>query len=54
MPGPFIGGLIYDRFGYSAPLMVNLILAVVDTVLLWVLIKDNAREEAGLVDNPKL
>ena len=54
LPGPFIGGLIYDRFGYSAPLMVNLILAVVDTVLLWVLIKDNAREEAGLVDNPKL
>ena len=47
LPGPFIGGLIYDRFGYSGPMMVNLVLAVVDTVLLWVLIKDNAREEAG-------
>ena len=51
LPGPFIGGLIYDRFGYSAPLMVNLVLAMVDTVLLWVLIKDNAREEATLVDD---
>jgi len=54
LPGPFIGGLIYDRFGYTAPLLVNLVLAMVDTVLLWVLIKDNAREEAGLVDDSKL
>jgi DHA1 family tetracycline resistance protein-like MFS transporter len=54
LPGPFIGGLIYDRYGYSAPLMVNLVLAVIDTVLLWVLIKDNAREKAGLVEQSKL
>jgi MFS family permease len=47
LPGPFIGGLIYDRFGYSGPMLVNLVLAVIDTLLLWVLIKDNAREEAG-------
>ncbi len=54
LPGPFIGGLIYDRYGYTAPLLVNLVLAVFDVFLLWFLIKDNAREAAGLVDNPKL
>ena len=46
LPGPFIGGLIYDRYGYQAPLLVNLVLAVVDIFLLWFLIKDNAREVA--------
>lgn len=50
LPGPFIGGLIYDRYGYQAPLLVNLLLAIVDIFLLWFLIKDNAREEAGLVN----
>lgn len=54
LPGPFIGGLIYDRFGYTAPMLVNLGLAVFDIFLLWFLIKDNAREQAGLIDNPKL
>ena len=54
LPGPFIGGLIYDRYGYIAPMAVNLVLAVVDVLLLWFLIKDNAREEAMLVDNPQL
>ena len=51
LPGPFIGGLIYDRYGYVAPMLVNLVLLTVDIVLLWVLIKDNAREEAGLLDD---
>jgi MFS family permease len=54
LPGPFIGGLIYDRYGYIAPMMVNLVLAVIDILLLWFLIKDNAREEAGLIDDPQL
>lgn len=53
LPGPFIGGLIYDRFGYQGPLAVNLILAIIDTGLLWFLVKDNAREES-LLDDPKL
>ncbi|MFW6108861.1 MAG: MFS transporter [archaeon] len=52
LPGPYIGGLLYDRFGYQAPLQVNLVLAVADTLLLWFLTKDNAREAAGLIDNP--
>jgi DHA1 family tetracycline resistance protein-like MFS transporter len=47
LPGPFLGGLIYDRYGYQAPLIVNLILAIVDIFLLWFLIKDDARKAAG-------
>lgn len=54
LPGPFIGGMIYDRFGYHGPLTVNLVLAIIDTGLLWFLVKDNAREESGLLDNPEL
>ena len=54
LPGPFIGGLIYDRFGYQGPLAVNLIIAIIDIGLLWFLVKDNAREESLLVDDPKL
>jgi len=51
LPGPFIGGIIYDRYGYNAPMLVNLALLVVDILLLWFLIKDNAREEAGLLND---
>lgn len=51
LPGPFIGGLIYDRYGYTAPMLVNLVLLIVDVLLLWFLIKDNARDEAGLNDS---
>ena len=54
LPGPYIGGLLYDRYGYTAPLLVNLGLAVFDIFLLWFLIKDNAREEAHLVYDSKL
>ncbi len=54
LPGPFIGGLIYDRFGYQGPLAVNLIIAIIDVGLLWFLVKDNAREERGLLDEPEL
>jgi DHA1 family multidrug resistance protein-like MFS transporter len=51
LPGPFIGGLLYDRYGYKAPLSVNLGIAIIDILLLWFLVKDNAREEADLFDN---
>jgi MFS family permease len=51
LPGPFVGGLVYDRFGYHGPLTVNLVLAIIDTALLWFLVKDNAREESDLLDN---
>jgi MFS family permease len=49
LPGPFIGGLLYDRFGYQQPILVNLLFAVIDIFLLWFLIRDNAREEAKIM-----
>ena len=33
---------------------INLVLAVVDVFLLWFLVKDNAREESELLNNPEL
>jgi MFS family permease len=43
LPSPYIGGLLYDRYGYQAPILVNLLLAVIDIFLLWFLINDNAK-----------
>lgn len=54
LPGPFIGGIVYDRYGYQGPLVINLVLAVIDVGLLWFLVKDNAREESELLDYPEL
>jgi MFS family permease len=54
LPGPFIGGIIYDLYGYHGPIAINLTLAVIDVFLIWFLVKDNAREESGLLDNPEL
>ncbi|MBN2336507.1 MFS transporter [Candidatus Bathyarchaeota archaeon] len=45
LPGPFIGGILYDRYGYHMPLLINLVLAVVDVVLLAVLVKNRVRPE---------
>ena len=54
LPGPFIGGIVYDIYGYHGPLAINLTLAVIDVFLLWFLVKDNAREENELLHNPEL
>jgi len=54
LPGPFIGGIVYDRYGYQGPLAINLVLAIIDVGLLWFLVKDNAREESELLDYPEL
>ena len=40
MPGPLIGGALFDNFGFDVPMLVNLALAIVDTVMILVLIKD--------------
>jgi DHA1 family multidrug resistance protein-like MFS transporter len=40
MPGPLIGGALFDNFGFDVPMLVNLTLAIVDTVMILVLIKD--------------
>jgi MFS family permease len=42
-PAPFIGGLLFDRFGFNAPIAINLVLALVDAVLILVLVKDRVR-----------
>jgi MFS family permease len=39
-PGPFIGGILFDTFGYHAPIGVNMVLAFVDTFLILFLVKD--------------
>jgi len=33
-PGPFIGGILFDAFGYQAPIGVNMVLAFADIFLL--------------------
>ncbi len=45
LPGPFIGGLLYDGYGYHMPVLVNLVLAVVDIGLLAFLVRDRVRPE---------
>jgi MFS family permease len=45
LPAPIIGGLIYDRYGFHLPLMINLALATVDVGLLLFLVKDKARPD---------
>jgi MFS family permease len=45
LPGPFIGGILYDWFGYHIPVLVNLVLAVVDIGLLAFLVSDRVRPE---------
>jgi len=39
-PAPFLGGLIFDTYGFDAPILVNIGLAVVDIFLILWLIKD--------------
>jgi MFS family permease len=43
LPGPFIGGVLYDAYGYHMPVLVNLVLAVVDIGLLAFLVRDRVR-----------
>jgi MFS family permease len=45
LPGPFIGGILYDAFGYHMPVLANLVLAVIDIGLLAFLVKDRVRPE---------
>ncbi len=45
LPAPFIGGLLYDLYGFDVPIMINLALVIVDIALLLVLVKDKALPE---------
>jgi len=40
LPAPFIGGLLFDAYGFDVPMLANLVLAFVDGILILVLVKD--------------
>jgi len=42
-PAPLIGGILFDRYGFDAPVGVNLALAFIDAILIIALIKDRVR-----------
>jgi hypothetical protein len=39
-PAPYIGGLLYDTWGFRAPLFLNLLGSFVAFVLLFVLVRE--------------
>ena len=39
-PSPIVGGLLYDSFGFQAPLTASIIGITIDTVLIYFLIHD--------------
>jgi len=45
LPGPLIGGILYDAYGYHMPMLVNLVLAVIDVGLLAFLVRDRVRPD---------
>jgi MFS family permease len=47
-PAPFIGGLLYDTFGYQAPFLASIVGILVTTVLLVVLVREPRRQVADL------
>lgn len=40
VPAPFIGGILYDGYGFNVPILFNLAIAIFDIILILVLIKD--------------
>ncbi len=45
LPGPLIGGILYDAYGYHMPMLVNLVLAAIDVGLIVFLVRDRVRPE---------
>ncbi len=43
-PAPYIGGLLYDRFGFQAPILANLVGVVIALVAVVVAVKEPAGE----------
>ena len=43
-PSPYIGGLLYDRFGFQAPILANLVGVVIALVAIVVAVKEPSRE----------
>jgi MFS family permease len=44
-PAPYIGGLLYDRFGFQAPILANLVGAVVALTMILLLVKEPSLTE---------
>jgi len=43
-PAPYLGGLLYERFGFRAPILANLVGAVITLVTIVVAVKEPPRE----------
>ena len=43
-PAPYIGGLLYDRFGFQAPILANLVGVAIALVAVVVAVKEPSRE----------
>ncbi len=43
-PAPYLGGLLYDRFGFRAPILANLVGAVIALVTIVMAVKEPSRE----------
>jgi MFS family permease len=39
-PAPFIGGALFDAYGFNTPIIMNLIIGLIDILLILKLIKD--------------
>jgi len=46
LPAPYLGGILFDRYGFTVPILVNFALAVIDIGFFVYLVKDNARRDA--------
>jgi len=51
-PAPYVGGLLYEAFGFSGPIAANLVGAVIVTVLLWLFVKDPPPLPPGETNSP--
>jgi MFS family permease len=43
-PAPYIGGLLYDHFGFQAPILANLVGVIIALVAIVVAVKEPSRE----------
>jgi MFS family permease len=40
-PAPFVGGVLFDAFGFDVPILLNLVLALVDVALILTLVRES-------------
>lgn len=44
LPAPIIGGILFDNFGFNAPILLNLVFAFIDGVVILAWVKDRPRQ----------